>query len=165
MRTMLRAWSAQRMAGIETASSGFDSRSAYAGSRGVAGQQVLDVRDEQLLVLLFMVKADFDALRKVAPQVGAKAGAKQSKNCGVDAFAIAGYLVVPGPRQKPSRWTVVLLADRVVVAIEQHGIGLRGKALHTGGAEHEGFEEPCRVGAVPFDGTRLGHALSALVFR
>jgi hypothetical protein len=69
---------------------------------------MLDVRDKQFLVLLLMMKADLDAPSKLIIEIGAE----KIEDGGVDSCAVAGDLVVARSRQKPARWTGVLLADR-----------------------------------------------------
>jgi len=121
---------------------------------------VLDVGREQFLVLLLVMKAYLDAPRELVIEIGAK----QIKNGVVYARAVGRDLVVTWSREKATARTVVLLSDRVVVTVEQHGVGGRRKALDTGRTHHERLEEPRRVCAVPLCRARIRHTLNALVF-
>jgi hypothetical protein len=64
----------------------------------VARQQMLDVREEQLLVLLLVMKADLDAAEELPIEVGTE----QIEDGRVYAFTVLGDLVVTRPRQKPA---------------------------------------------------------------
>jgi hypothetical protein len=63
-------------------------------------------------------------------------------------------------------WPRVLIADRVVVGVEQDPkAGVKGRKIRLRLLEHEGFEEPGRVGEMPLRGARVGHRLCAAILR
>jgi hypothetical protein len=59
---------------------------------------MLDVREEQLLVLLLVMKADLDAAEELPIEVGTE----EIEDGAVYAFTVLGDLVLTRPRQKPA---------------------------------------------------------------
>jgi hypothetical protein len=111
-------------------------------------------------VLLLVMEADLDATRVLVVEVTSK----QIENGVVDPPTVAGHLVVAWPRQKPPRWAMILLSDRIVVTVEKHGVGRWTKSFDAGRAKYERIEEPRRVRTMPLGRARVRHALNALIF-
>ena len=125
-------------------------------------EQVQDVGQQQLLMLLFMLQAERHdrAQLRVAGM-----GAQQRLNALVNVAPVLQYLAQRGARQQAATRSRVLVADRVVVGVEQHPKG-RMKRQEAAFAllQYKGFKKPGRVGQVPLGRTGIGHRLHAAVF-
>jgi len=129
----------------------------------VARQQVLDVGNQQLLVLLFVVQAQRDQGQQ--PGVVCVAG-QQALHALVHIGAVGQHLGQRGAREQAALRARVLGAHAVVVRIEQHAKRRveRCKRQFVR-LQHKGLEEPGGVRQVPFGGAGVGHGLGAGVFR
>src|SRR5262249_22454336 len=91
------------------------------GAERVLRERVLDVREDQLLVLLLMVEADLDDLRDLGvpalPEL-----TERARELRVDVRAIAIDLLDRGPGEEPSPGTAVAVAHGVVIRVEQVAI-------------------------------------------
>ena len=76
----------------------------------------------------------------------------------VDMAAIGDDVVQPGTRDQSALRARMLVADRVVIRIEQHAKRrmewpVPGNVRH----QHEGLEEPAGVRQMPFDRARIAN--------
>ncbi len=127
----------------------------------VAPEQVLDVGEDQLLVLLLMLQAQFHQCRHVTRYLGLR---QELLHARIHVGAVGPHGGQVGPRDQPALRARVLPPHAVVVRVEQHAerrIERSEAALVR--LQDEGLEEPARVRQVPFDGAGVGHGLGAAV--
>lgn len=136
-------------------------RLGIGGKQGVAGQQVQDVGEHQLLVLLLVLQAQLDQATQCSV---VRHGGHPTCHAGVHVGPVGEHLVQRWPREQPALRAGVLGAHTVVVGVEQHP-ERRCKRLETGlvGFEHKGFKEPGGVGQVPLGGAGIGHGLRGAI--
>ncbi len=136
-------------------------RSAIAGLQRVRSEGVLDVGEQQLLVLLFVVQAEGDRRRDVGRDC---ARFQQPANRLVDVAAIGVHLVEGRAGEAAATRPIVLRSDRLVVGVEQKLEGrVERPMVRDVRQEHERLEEPGRVGEVPLGGAGVRHRLDPLV--
>ena len=115
----------------------------------------------QLLVLLLVLQAEADQRGDLG--VVAAAG-EQRLHALVDVGAIALDVGEAGPRDEAALRPRVLLADTLVVAVEENAKGrVEGNEAGLEALEQEGLEEPGDVGEVPLGRARVGHRLHLAV--
>ena len=128
-------------------------------------EQMLDIGEQELLVLLLVLKAKFDHAERARRARRCPGVASRSVDPGIDMAAVRHDLVERGSRQKASLGPRVGRAHRLVVGVEQVVIRGREHAVAgDGGLEHERFEEPGAVREVPFRRTCVRHGLERSVF-
>ena len=133
--------------------------------QGIAGQHVLDVHEEQLLVLLLVVEAELERGRELLEGATVEGGHEVAHPV-VDLPAVDPDVVGPRPGDEAALGARVASAEGLVVAVEEEPVLVlerREVALVLG--EHEGLEEPRHVGAVPLGGRHVRHRLDGLVLR
>jgi len=131
------------------------------GVRRVERQHVLDVGEQQLLVLLFVMQAERDEVFQLA-LVRLR---QQREHAFIDVRAIAFHRFQRRPRDEAALRPRMLLADALVVAVEEHAkAGIEGTEPALVAFEHEGLEEPRDMCEVPLGGARVGHRLHLAVF-
>ncbi len=119
-------------------------------------EQVLDVGQQQFLVLLLVVEAEFQQRRTFRVAV---ITFEQSIHSLVNARAIIEHFRKRGPRQQAPLRARMHRADRLVIGIEQV-LPLRMQRHVTGlPREQELFKEPCGVRKVPLDRAGIRHGL------
>jgi hypothetical protein len=126
-------------------------------------RHVLDIRQHQFLVLLFVIEAKLEE----RPQLGAPVrSVHEPRHVLVDVRAIAQHLRERGARQQPSLRSRMSWPDCLVVRVEQvfetlvkHRVGRQVCP------KQELLEEPARVGQVPLGRTDVRHALHRTIFR
>src|SRR2546428_1207734 len=70
------------------------------------------------------------------------------------------------PRQQPALRARVLVADCVVIGVEQYAKrGIVEAITRNMRLEHEGLEKPTRMRKMPFDRARIGHRLDCAILR
>ena len=121
---------------------------------------MLDVHEQQFLVLLLMVQAEFDGREQ-----GRRGPVDDIEHAGIHGVTVVVHLVQRGTCDQAAPWPRVLPPDAVVIAVVEFTEGrvMRTKAGF-GRFEHEGLEEPGDVREVPFGGARIGHRLHTSVF-
>ena len=128
---------------------------AISGLERVLGESREDVGEEQLLVLLLMVDAELDHVERR----GRKRRQRALQRL-VDVRAIGADLVERGAAQHPAPGPRVARAFALVIAVEQKGVALVEQAIAGDMvAQHEGFEEPGRMGEMPFRRRSVGEGL------
>ena len=120
---------------------------------------VQHVGDQQLLMLLFVIEAEFDQRRGLGRQI-----AQQPCQSGINSGAKGAHHVGTGPGEQATHGAGMPGADRLVVGIEQEA-GIRVKHLISGkeGREDEFLKKPSRMGAMPLRRAGVGHGLDTLV--
>ncbi len=128
-------------------------------------KSVQDVGQHQFLMLLLMIKADFDQ-RRDRPQRILFGFMKEFHDCGVDMPPVGGDFVRAGPGQMAALMTGVPRAGAHIIGVEQKSvIGVKGLVAIAVFAEQELLEKPGGMGAVPFRRTRVRHRLDQLILR
>ncbi len=125
---------------------------------------MLDVHEDQLLVLLLMVKAELDQRRRFSPGDGVQGGDELRHRC-VDMGAISPDLGDAGARDEAALGPRMARAHRLVIGIEEIGVSRIENAI-AGEVrrQQEGLEEPAGMGAMPLGRADIGHRLDRLVF-
>src|SRR5262245_57022268 len=124
---------------------------------------VLDVGEEQLLVLLLMVRSKLDARREIGQEFVAR-GVDEIRDAAIDVRAIAIDIFDRRPRELSPLRPRKEAADGLVVGIEEKRVaGVKRLVLAFKAAEHELLEEPRRVRDVPLRWARVVHALHDVV--
>ncbi len=126
-------------------------------------QDVLDVHEQQLLMLLFVMQAEYDELGRVGV-----AGVDQVVHRVVDVRAVLRDFADRRAREQPALRSRVPRPDRFVVGVEEVRVRRIERrvaaALAFGvGREQEGLEEPRGVRPMPFRRTHIRHRLDHLV--
>ena len=87
----------------------------------VQGEGVLDVHQDELLMLLFVLQAELDDARDCWP-VGFAGGEQEAGDGFIDVAAVGVDLVDAGTREHAARRARMTLADGFVVGIEEVAI-------------------------------------------
>ena len=112
----------------------------------LAGEQAQYVGEQKLLMLLLVIDAELDQLRRP----GLKATLAKPLECRVDMLAIGAHLIGGGPRQKPALAARLPRPDALVIGVEAIFEALVEDAVALEeGLEHERLEEPGGVGEMP----------------
>ena len=132
------------------------------GPERVHAEHVLDVREQQLLVLLLVVEPQLDQCPHVVGQI-----AVQEPFHGlVHRFPVAPDLRHGRARQVASPCPAVALSGLHVVRVEEERVGRVVELVpRQVGHEEKRLEEPRRVREMPLGGTHVGHRLHDLIFR
>ncbi len=134
---------------------------AIGRAQWIAPERVLDVGEQQLLVLLLVLQAQFQDLQGLRRQ---RAGLQLRQHAGFDLVPVLQHLRQRGPRQQAAMRPRMRRADALVVTVEQV-IPLRiVRAVRRIGAKHETLEEPGGVREMPFGRAGVVHALHHRVF-
>jgi hypothetical protein len=122
---------------------------------------VLDVHQDQLLMLLLVMQAEFDYLP--APS---RTRLDQLRHGLGDVATVGHDLIDPGPGDQAALRSRMPGANAFVVRVEEIIVGRIEDAVAPRiRPQHEGLEEPGRVGEMPLGGADVGHGLHGLVFR
>ena len=136
-------------------------RRLVGGLQRVLGQEVLGVHQQKLLVLLLMMKPEFDKLIDTVVT-----SCQQCSHRVRDVAPIGQDFPDPGPGDHAALRPRMPRTDRLVVGIEKIFIGrVEHPVVPRMRPQHEGLEEPRRVGQVPFGRTGVRHRLDRLVLR
>ena len=132
------------------------------GPRRVAREEMLDVGEQEFLVLLLVMQAEFGQRRRVRVQ----RPLEEALHRRVDVPAVRQHGREVGTRQQAALGAGMPVADAVVVRVEQHA-ERRVERTVPGRVrrEHERLEEPGHVRKVPLGRARVGHRLQRTVFR
>ena len=130
--------------------------------RRVQREQVLQVRQQQFLVLLFVIDAEDDAL----PDVAVVPAREQLLHRLVDVPAIGENFAYRRPCQHAPVGAFVHLADRVIIRVEDI-VKVVVETTVAGGEllEQEALEKPGDVRKMPFGRTRIRHRLHDEILR
>ncbi len=137
---------------------------AVRGAERIRVEGVLDVREDELLVLLLVVQPELDDRTRVVVRVASLEAPHQPQDGVVDVAPVGEHLGERRARQEAPLAARRRRAHGLVVGVEQEREARveRAVADHVR-AEHEGLEEPARVGEVPLGRARVGHRLHELV--
>ncbi len=126
-------------------------------------QQMLHVAEDQLLMLLLVLQPEFDDFEGL----GGGRGTRDPRVDGsIDVAAIVTHAIERGAREQPASRPWVLLADRVVVRVEEHAErGIERGEIRLHRLEDECLEEPGGVAQMPLHRTGVGHRLHDAVLR
>ncbi len=127
----------------------------------VAGEQMFDVGQEQLLMLLLVVQPQCHRLREGCCELGPR---QQRLHVLIDMSAVSQYCGYGRTGQKPAAGALVHRADEVVVRIEQIAEALVVAAIIAARTpQHELLEEPAGVRQMPLRRTRVRHGLHDVI--
>ena len=112
------------------------------------------------MVLLLVMQPDLDAREQLRSQAATQL---LEQRC-IDPAPVVAHFGAARPSEEPARRPIELFAYCIVVAVEENRVRPGREPLDAGRLQHERFEEPSRVRAVPFGRAGVGHALRALVF-
>ena len=133
------------------------------GPERVARERVLDVREDQLLVLLLVVDPELDQPSDLARQFSVRELALERVG---DVAPVVEHLFGAGSGEKPSLRARVHGSQRVVVGVEEIAVlRVEGCVPRIDSGEHERFEVPAGVSEMPLRRARELDGLQALVFR
>jgi hypothetical protein len=129
----------------------------------IAPEHVLDVREQQLLVLLLVVQPEGHQRSELRVLGGAH---EYRRHCGVHVGPPVEDLGDRRPREQPPSRPRVHLAHGVVIRVEQVVPALvRGSISRHGAMQHEALEEPGHMRQMPLRRADVGHGLHDLIFR
>ena len=129
------------------------------GFQRIFREQVQDVGDEQFLMLLLMMAAQFDQRARGRCQRWQRRDQRR-----VDMRAIGPHLVQRRAGHHAPAIPRVALAFGFVIAVEQEGPMVVVETITSDGiAQDEGFEEPRRMRQMPFRGAGIGHRLNGRI--
>ena len=136
---------------------------AVRGLERIEREQVLQVREDQFLMLLLVVQAELDEIERFHRQ---RAAGEQRAHALVHVRAVAQHLVETRAREHPALRPRILLADAVVIRVEEETErGIEGPVRRVAALEHEGLEEPGGVREVPLHRARVRHGLQRAILR
>ncbi len=126
----------------------------------VRREQVFHVHQEQFLVLLLVMAAQFDQSprRLVQPS-----GLEETRHRVLHVLPVACDVSDPRAGHQPALWARVPRADGLVVGVEQVPVGRVVLGVGRIGPKDELLEEPRRMRPVPLGGARVRHGLRCLV--
>ena len=129
--------------------------------RGVAGQRMLDVGEQQLLVLLLVVHPE--PQQRVEFGTGGTAG-DQHRHALVDLPAPSAHVIQRRARDEAALCARMLRTNALVVAVEEHAEGRveRGEARFVA-FQQKGLEEPGGVRQMPLARAGVGHRLQLAI--
>ena len=135
------------------------------GAERVAGEDVLDVHQQQFLVLLLVVQPELDQFAGFRPgPVGKRL--EQPGHRLVDMGAIGDDLGHRRARQQAPVRTGVPVPHPFVIGVEQVSErGIERRVCRQMRSQDEGLEEPGHMSEMPFRRADVGHRLHLLVFR
>jgi len=126
------------------------------GTERIGEERVLDVSEEQLLMLLFMIDAEFDAAKSFSICVGLK----QAFEVAIDVVAVAEDLFKSGTGEGGAQLLFRERRKPFVVTIEEPGeVPVEKPIAREEGDEDEGLKEPGCVGEVPLGGRSVRRGL------
>ena len=127
---------------------------------------MLEIGQHQLLMLLLVMQSEAHDLRGPQALHGRQvAPAPEPGDRGIDVRPILEHLGSRGPREHASKRAGMSFTGGVVVRVEQVPEGrMEGAVRRLEGREHEGLEEPGRVGEMPFERAGVGHRLRDEIF-
>ena len=125
-------------------------------TQGALREQVQDIGQQQFLVLLFVIAAEFDQFS----DSGRNVVSHERRHRAVDMVAIRIDSFERRAGEHAPSWTRLTRADALIVRVEQE-IELRIERAITGEAlfENHRLEKPCRMREMPFCRARIGHRL------
>ncbi len=133
---------------------------AVSGLERPGGEQAQNVGEQKLLVLLLVIDAELDELKRLRR----KGRVEQTVERRIDIGTVGAHLLRRGPREQPALRPRMPRAHALIVGVEaifealvEHAVA-RQEAL-----QQEGLEEPGGVGEMPFGGARIVHRLDDLV--
>src|ERR1700682_4975880 len=104
---------------------------------------MLDVGQHELLVLLLVVHSELDQRVRLARQ---RAALEELLHRAIDMLAIGKHAIERGTRQETALGSRMLVADAVVIRIEQHAKSRIERAVAAEmRVEYESLEEPACV--------------------
>ena len=128
--------------------------------KGIPGEDVLDVHEQQLLMLLLMMESQGDQLRK--PRLTGIS--EQGLHCAVDVGPIARDLLDARTREEAALGPRMARTHGLVVRVEDEGVRIVERAVAVGVLpEDERLEEPRHVRPMPLRRTHVGHRLDGLI--
>jgi hypothetical protein len=116
---------------------------------------MLDIGEQQFLMLLFVVQAQLDQVKKL----GARIIGQQIHHRRVHSLAKGKHLLQRRAGYQSAMRARVHRPDRLIVGVEQEMPGRVTWFVRGIAAEHEMLEEPRRVREMPFAGTGIRHRL------
>ena len=123
---------------------------------------MLDIHEQQLLMLLFMVETKHDQINSL----GWQRLREHLEHGPVDMASIVADLLDRRAGDHASLRARMARPGRLVVGVEQEGIHrVEFDISRVERLEKKRLEEPCHVGPVPLGGTGVGHRLHDLIFR
>jgi hypothetical protein len=122
---------------------------------------VLDIGEQQLLVLLFVVQTQN---KHVANHIVDSPAINDARHLLVDVSPVIENLRERWPRNLAALRSWMHFPDRVVIGVEQVVV-LIIEARYTTGLEHKALEEPGDVGEVPFGRADIRHRLDDGILR
>ncbi len=130
-------------------------------AKRVGGKRVLHVRENELLMLLFVMGAEQDHRQSARVARG-----QERDHPLIDARSPRAHLIEGGPREQAPRGPRMARPGRLVVRVEEEAPSVVAPPVSRVEArEHELFEEPGRMGQVPLGRARVRHRLHERVFR
>ena len=132
-------------------------------AKGVLRKKMEDVGKDEFLMLLFMIKTELDqGSASLLPQ----RAFQEILHRLVDMGAVGKDVAQVWPGEQAPCGTRVACTFGLVIGIEEVAVlRMKGFVAFERAAKQEGFEEPRRMGEVPFCGTCVRHRLDGLVFR
>ena len=136
--------------------------SIIGGLERAAGEHVLDIHQDQLLMLLLVLQAKFDQ----GGRRGRKASLQQAQHRFIDMAAIGPHLIERRAAEEAALRARMALADAHIITVELNRIGriesaIAGLVLR----EEKRLEEPARMRQMPFGRAGVRHRLDLAILR
>src|SRR5262249_19791760 len=123
-------------------------------------EQDLRVREDELLVLLFVVQAELEPIERVGVEALLD---ERRQDPAIDGLAIRVDAMQLRPRHEAAALARHARAERLVVAVEQERGLAKERALGGGGAEDDRLEEPRGVREVPLRRAGVARRLDLVI--
>jgi hypothetical protein len=123
----------------------------------IAREQVLEVGEDELLVLLFVLQSELEQVGRHVVR------GEQLENGVIDVTPVREHVVEARAREHAALGARVLVAYGVVIGIEQYPVRRVEALVARPLREQEGFKEPGGVREVPLRRARVGHRLQRAI--
>jgi hypothetical protein len=128
-------------------------------------KQMLEIGQHQFLMLLFVMKAELEAIEFIRIRTLTGPRGQKCNNRPIDVLTVVHNFTETRPCEEPASGAGILLANRIVVGVKEVFESLiKNLVWPSESLEKKRFERPRGMGEMPFCWRRIRHGLSLHVF-